>query len=113
VISYLGWVGAQITALGLVFNVVSGGEISQVPGMWIGADDHPDLHPVRRHVGGGRHRLPADDHHRHRHAVDRRRGQRQVGGASGWWSTMRRGRRASSNFFPAPTKEIIAFRRGG
>ncbi|MDR2874438.1 MAG: sodium:solute symporter family protein, partial [Methylobacillus sp.] len=37
VISYLGWVGAQITALGLVFNVVSGGEISQLTGMWIGA----------------------------------------------------------------------------
>jgi SSS family solute:Na+ symporter len=37
VISYLGWVGAQITALGLVFNVVSGGEISQVAGMWIGS----------------------------------------------------------------------------
>ena len=36
-ISYLGWVGAQITALGLVFNVVSGGEISQFWGMWIGA----------------------------------------------------------------------------
>ncbi len=37
VISYLGWVGAQITALGLVFNVVSGGEISQLAGMLIGA----------------------------------------------------------------------------
>lgn len=37
VISYLGWVGAQITALGLVFNVVSGGEISRVAGMWIGS----------------------------------------------------------------------------
>jgi Na+/proline symporter len=37
VISYLGWVGAQITALGLVFNIVSGGEISQVAGMWIGS----------------------------------------------------------------------------
>lgn len=37
VISYLGWVGAQITALGLVFNVVSGGEISELAGMWIGA----------------------------------------------------------------------------
>lgn len=37
VISYLGWVGAQITALGLVFNVVSGGMISQELGMWIGA----------------------------------------------------------------------------
>ena len=37
VISYLGWVGAQITALGLVFNVVSGGEVSKLAGMWIGS----------------------------------------------------------------------------
>ena len=37
VISYLGWVGAQITALGLVFNVISGGEISKFAGMWIGS----------------------------------------------------------------------------
>lgn len=37
VISYLGWVGAQITALGLVFNVVSDGQISQLAGMWIGS----------------------------------------------------------------------------
>jgi Na+/proline symporter len=37
VISYLGWVGAQITALGLVFNVVSAGEISKIAGMWIGS----------------------------------------------------------------------------
>ncbi|HQR54156.1 MAG TPA: sodium:solute symporter family protein, partial [Burkholderiales bacterium] len=37
VISYLGWVGAQITALGLVFNVVSTGEISRFTGMWIGS----------------------------------------------------------------------------
>ena len=37
VISYLGWVGAQITALGLVFNVLSAGEISKITGMWIGS----------------------------------------------------------------------------
>ena len=37
VISYLGWVGAQIKALGLVFNVVSNGGISQPAGMMIGA----------------------------------------------------------------------------
>lgn len=37
VISYLGWVGAQITALGLVFNVVSDGGISRIAGMWIGS----------------------------------------------------------------------------
>lgn len=37
VISYLGWVGAQISALGLVFNIVSNGQISTVEGMWIGS----------------------------------------------------------------------------
>jgi Na+/proline symporter len=37
VISYLGWVGAQIKALGLVFFVVSDGGISQQAGMIIGA----------------------------------------------------------------------------
>jgi Na+/proline symporter len=37
VVSYLGWVGAQITALGLVFNIVSDGEITQTTGMWIGS----------------------------------------------------------------------------
>jgi solute:Na+ symporter, SSS family len=36
VISYLGWVGAQIKALGLVFNVVSDGVITQTTGMLIG-----------------------------------------------------------------------------
>lgn len=35
--SYLGWVSAQIMALGLVFNVVSGGEISRNVGMLIGS----------------------------------------------------------------------------
>ena len=37
VVSYLGWVAAQIKALGLVFNVVSDGGISQTGGMLIGA----------------------------------------------------------------------------
>lgn len=36
VISYLGWVSAQIMALGLVFNVVSGGDVSRETGMMIG-----------------------------------------------------------------------------
>ena len=35
-ISYLGWVAAQVTALGLVFSVVSDGAISQQAGMFIG-----------------------------------------------------------------------------
>src|SRR6185369_11151346 len=37
VLSYLGWVAAQISALGLVFNVVSGGSMSQSTGMMVGA----------------------------------------------------------------------------
>lgn len=37
VISYLGWVAAQIKALGLVFNVVSGGVVSMEVGMIVGA----------------------------------------------------------------------------
>lgn len=37
VISYLGWVSAQITALGLVFNVLSQGAIPLATGMLIGA----------------------------------------------------------------------------
>ncbi len=35
-ISYLGWVSAQVVALGLVFNMVSGGSIDQSTGMFIG-----------------------------------------------------------------------------
>ncbi|MBH1964334.1 MAG: sodium:solute symporter family protein [Comamonadaceae bacterium] len=35
-VSYLGWVSAQVTALGLVFNVLSGGAISVPMGMTIG-----------------------------------------------------------------------------
>jgi Na+/proline symporter len=37
VISYLGWVAAQIKALGLVFNVVSDGAMSKEVGMIVGA----------------------------------------------------------------------------
>ena len=37
VASYLGWVAAQITALGLVFNVVTNDAISQTAGMILGA----------------------------------------------------------------------------
>ena len=37
VASYLGWVAAQIKALGLVFSVVSEGALSQSAGMVIGA----------------------------------------------------------------------------
>ena len=36
-LSYLGWVSAQVTALGLVFNVLSDGVISQAQGILIGA----------------------------------------------------------------------------
>ncbi|HBX38756.1 MAG TPA: sodium:solute symporter [Pseudohongiella sp.] len=36
-LSYLGWVSAQVTALGLVFNVLSEGSVSMTAGMVIGA----------------------------------------------------------------------------
>lgn len=36
ILSYLGWVAAQITALGLVFSVLSGGAITPATGMVIG-----------------------------------------------------------------------------
>lgn len=36
ILSYLGWVAAQITALGLVFSILSGGEITKQQGMFIG-----------------------------------------------------------------------------
>lgn len=36
ILSYLGWVSAQVTALGLVFNVLSGGAITPAAGMVIG-----------------------------------------------------------------------------
>ena len=35
--SYLGWVSAQITAPGLVFSMLSGGDITQAQGILIGA----------------------------------------------------------------------------
>jgi Na+/proline symporter len=35
-VSYLGWVSAQVVALGLVFNIVSGGAVSEPTGMVIG-----------------------------------------------------------------------------
>jgi len=37
VISYMGWVSAQMTALGLVFNVLSDGTVTQMQGTLIGA----------------------------------------------------------------------------
>jgi SSS family solute:Na+ symporter len=37
VVSYLGWVAAQVTALGLVFNVLSADAISMTAGMMIGS----------------------------------------------------------------------------
>jgi len=35
-LSYLGWVAAQVTAIGLVFNMVSAGAVTQQTGMFIG-----------------------------------------------------------------------------
>jgi SSS family solute:Na+ symporter len=35
--SYLGWIAAQLVALGLAFNVLSGGAIDMRTGIWVGA----------------------------------------------------------------------------
>jgi solute:Na+ symporter, SSS family len=35
-VSYLGWVSAQVTALGLVFNIITNGAVTQETGMMIG-----------------------------------------------------------------------------
>lgn len=37
ILSYLGWVSAQMTALGLVFNILSGGQIDTQTGIIVGA----------------------------------------------------------------------------
>jgi SSS family transporter len=37
IIAYLGWVSAQIKALGLIFNILSNDQISQTQGMFLGA----------------------------------------------------------------------------
>ncbi len=37
ILSYLGWVSAQMTALGLVFNILSGGQVDTQTGIVIGA----------------------------------------------------------------------------
>jgi len=53
ILSYLGWVAAQILALGLVFSFVTQGAVSHHEGMVIGAAIVLGLHAVRRHVVGG------------------------------------------------------------
>ncbi len=71
VIAYLGWVSAQIKALGLLFNVVTDGAISQTAGMILGAAHRPHLHHAGRHALGGHSRFRADGRHHGRHAVHR------------------------------------------
>ena len=111
VISYLGWVAAQITALGLVFNVVSGGAIIAA-----GRHDHrrldrAGLHDVGRHVLGGDHRLHPDDHHR-ASACSTSAGRWPARRRRRPWSRMRR-RPASSTSAPAlhSAKDILVHRR--
>ncbi len=71
VASYLGWVAAQIKALGLVFNVITDGAVSQPLGMVIGAAVGTHLHDAGRHAVRGRARFRADDGDHGRHAVHR------------------------------------------
>ncbi len=86
VLSYLGWVAAQITALGLVFNVLSGDAVTMNQGMLIGAGVVLGVHPVRRHVVGGHDHLRADDRDRDRPDLGERDRRRHGG-------RLRRGRR--------------------
>ena len=60
---YLGWTSAQMTALGLVIHVLSGGAIDLNTGIMIGAGGGAGLHDLRRHVVGGVHRPVPDGRH--------------------------------------------------
>ena len=71
VLSYLGWVAAQISGAGA-------GLPRRVRRRDVAGDGHDrrrvdraHLHDVGRHVGGRDHRLHPDDHHRGRHALYR------------------------------------------
>ncbi len=70
-ISYLGWTSAQMIALGLVFNMLSGGAISDDRGDHARRRLRARLHAVRRHVVGGVHRHLPDRDHRGRDALPR------------------------------------------
>ena len=74
-ISYLGWVSAQVMALGLVFNLVSGGAHRPIDrdDDWYG--DRADLHHVRRYVVGGAAGFRADDGHHGWYVADRGAGE--------------------------------------
>ena len=52
ILSYLGWVSAQVTALGWCSTCCPGFTISIPVGMVLGTA-HPRLHALRRHVVGG------------------------------------------------------------
>ena len=70
IFSYLGWVAAQVTALGLVFNLLSAGRDLDPHGHVHRRSVRAGLHAVRGHVVGGAHRLRPDD--RDRAGADRR-----------------------------------------
>jgi SSS family solute:Na+ symporter len=59
-LSYLGWTSAQMTALGLVIHVLSGGALALNHAILIGGAVVHGLHPVWRHVVGGLHRPVPD-----------------------------------------------------
>ena len=61
IFSYLGWVAAQITALGLVFNLITQGAMPVTGGHGAGHADCAALHLVWRNVVGGDDRFCADD----------------------------------------------------
>ena len=99
VASYLGWVSAQIKALGLIFYVVTDGAVMQSVGMVIGAAICPDLYDIRRDVFRRHSRLRANHRDHGRDALYRFRDQRPDRRSRGRIES-RSLRRASSPFFP-------------
>ncbi len=79
VTSYLGWVSAQIIALGLVFSIVSDGAISNSHGMIIGATIVLVYTLFGGHVVSGADGFFPDEHYRGGPAVYRLSGQRHGG----------------------------------
>ena len=70
-LSYLGWVSAQITALGLVFNVLSDSCHQPRVGHDHRRERRARLYAVRRHVVRRGNDLHPDDRHRARAALHR------------------------------------------
>jgi len=71
VISYLGWVAAQISAMGLIFNIVTHGGVESTT-WYVGWDNHCiNLHDFRRNASYRNTRFCTDDCYYRRLALHR------------------------------------------